>query len=357
MKIQFYIIYTPGSIRQLSPFIWSLLDHSDFSFKLVSNGCLASERRYLQRLCQQDPRLSYLTIPVRHMLPHGLILNYLQAITMDDYFCFMDSDIFARENFQSLCSSLLNSNTVIFSGMPIWVKREEEILPNSFMEMLGTFNRTDTDIVIGSTYIAMYPNHLLNKVMQETAIGFEEYNWKDLPNTIQQKLIDLGAVKKRYDTAKVLNLLLCQEKAKLINVETPSLIHIGGTSFEVETEQKQKSLKALILNVFLSTPLKSLIERKTNSRAIANYRVRYQDSPKEEFLFNQVQRLSHRTPTRRYFLRLIDALLSNKPIPVLPEIVDHEIYTNTQEASNALIRLFKLYQVRINKLTDNSNEI
>ena len=65
------------------------------TFRLVSNSCLPPERRFLEQLSRQDIRLSFWAIPAKTRLPHGHALNYVQAMTRGDYFCFMDSDIFA----------------------------------------------------------------------------------------------------------------------------------------------------------------------------------------------------------------------------------------------------------------------
>ena len=132
MSLQFNIIYTPGTVQQLSFFVWSLLKWTPASFRLVSNGCLLPEQRYLAKLCRQEPRLEFWAIPTKASLSHGQALNYLQALTQEDRFCFMDSDIFAIGDFAAEIVPYQSDHAGIFGGMPIWVKAAEQVLPAGF---------------------------------------------------------------------------------------------------------------------------------------------------------------------------------------------------------------------------------
>ena len=116
MGFEFNIIFTPGTVKYLSLFLWSLLKWSDCSFRLVSNGCLPPERRYLKKLSRQNPRLEFWAIPTQNSKPHGLALNYLHAMTHSKHFCFMDSDIFATGDFIGPLARHQDQYAGIFSG-------------------------------------------------------------------------------------------------------------------------------------------------------------------------------------------------------------------------------------------------
>ncbi len=113
-------------------------------------------------------------------------------MTREDYFCFMDSDIFATGDFISVVLPLLAEHSAIFSGMPLWVKHEEEIFPNNFKAITGMFNRTENALVLGSTFFAIYNNRDLTNMMQSTGVGFEEYHWDQLSPFVQHRLKALG---------------------------------------------------------------------------------------------------------------------------------------------------------------------
>jgi hypothetical protein len=347
MTLEFNIIYTPGTVKYLSFFVWSLLKWSDCSFRLVSNGCLSAERRYLQALCRQDERLAFWTMPSKSSLPHGQVLNYLQAMSRADYFCFMDSDIFATGDFLAGLTANLASHTGVFSGMPIWVKEEEEVMPHAFRHMVGTFNRTDRGVCLGCTYVALYDNHVLTEVMQSTGIGFEEYRWHEIPALAQEFLISLDLRKDSYDTGKVLNLLLLSEGAELLYLDSPALCHIGGTSFQVHYDNQPQSIKGRIVNRLMNSKLGSPLKAVRQRRTYASYQKRYQDAPEAEFHLNARQRSQHRNPVRQYLLRLLNALFQDVPVPPPPVTGDEEIDGRLLEAKKKLMLLFEEYRDKL----------
>jgi hypothetical protein len=313
----------------------------------VSNGCLPAERRYLQSLCRQDERLAFWSIPTKSSLPHGQVLNYLQAMSRADYFCFMDSDLFATGDFLADITPKLASHTGIFSGMPIWVKEEEEVLPHAFRHMTGTFNRTDRGVCLGSTYVALYDNHALTDIMQSTGIGFDEYRWHEIPALVQEPLLSLGLHKDSYDTGKVLNLLLLSQGAELLNLDSPALCHIGGTSFQVHYDNQPQSIKGRIVNRLLNSKLGSPLKAVRERRTIASYQKRYQDASEAEFHLNVRQRSQHRNPVRQYLLRLLNALFQDAAVPPPPVTGDEEIDRKLLEAKKQLLLLFEEYRDKL----------
>ena len=325
----------------LSFFVWSLLKWTPASFRLVSNGCLPPEQRYLAKLCRQEPRLEFWAIPTKTSLPHGQTLNYLQALTQEDHFCFMDSDIFATGDFIAEMMPYRSDHAGIFGGMPIWVKAAEEVLPAGFRSLTGMFNCTADGLPLGSTFFAVYNHHRLTDIMQSTGIGFEEYCWAEIPTSVQKQINSLGLAMDSYDTGKVLNLLLLSSGGTLINLELASLCHIGGTSFQVFNDHRPKSIKRKIVEMLPGPWLQCRVARWRESRSIAGYQRGYAGAPEAEFQLNVAQRMSRRNPVRQYFLRLLSTLFQGAPPP--PPLVtgDEETDAKAREVRDHLLALFE----------------
>lgn len=341
----FHIIYTPNSVKYLTHFIPSLLEYTTYSFCLVSNGCSQKERAILTNLCDTNKRLSYYCFPTNTMQIHGKVLTHLQAKCKEEYFCFMDSDIFATTTLPDLKQIIQKENlTGLFTGMPLWVKQSEYVFKPNFKGMVGTFNQIEHKNCIGSTYFAIYNNKNLNQIIQHYGVCFDETASINLPKEIQQENIRMGYYQTSFDTGKVINLFLNKHNFQLKNIKTPELCHIGGTSYETtyrdhQYTSKRKQFKNWLLkSAFRKILLKYIEKRKEN-----NIKRRYKDSPIEEYLINYNQRRLHRDRTRQYFLELFLYLRDRKSIPVLPIFKDKEISKNIAEANQYYIQNFKKY--------------
>ncbi|MCH9698357.1 MAG: glycosyltransferase family 2 protein [Gammaproteobacteria bacterium] len=321
------------------------------SFRLVSNGCSAAEQRFLAKLSQQDHRLEFWSIPTRSTLSHGLALNYLQAMSREDYFCFMDSDIFATGDFVSEIMPSLTEYSGAFSGMPLWVKQEEEVFPDNFKAMTGMFKHTENGLVLGSTFFAIYNNPELTDIMQSTGVGFEEYHWDQLSPFVQQRLKALGLEVDVFDTGKALNLLLQSNNKNLVNLNLEGLCHIGGTSFQVAYNSHPLTWKRKLIKKLpgvAQTIIQLLIER----RALGVYKKKYANSPKAEFNLNTNQRIMRRNPVRQYFLGLLTALHQDTTIPAELVTGDNETDTKIKLAREQLQILFQTHRHRLNSEHD-----
>jgi hypothetical protein len=319
----FNIIYTPGTVKHLSFFVWSLLKWTPASFRLVW------------------------AIPTKAGLPHGQALNYVHALTRSDHFCFMDSDIFATGDFIAEIMPYLSDHAGIFGGMPIWVKAAEEVFPAGFRSMTGMFNRTADGLPLGSTFFAIYNNHLLTETMQSTGIGFDEYRWTEVPSQVQGQLHALDLAIDTYDTGKLMNLLLLSNNGKLINLDLPSLCHIGGTSFQVFYDHNPRSIKRKIVEMLPGGWLQGTVARWRESRSVAGYRTRYACAPEAEFQLNAAQRMSRRNPVRQYFLRLLNALFQGAP-PAPPLVTgDDETDAKALKARDHLLALFEEHRDKL----------
>jgi hypothetical protein len=83
---------------------------------------------------------------------------------------------------------------------------------------------------LGGTYFAIYHTNTVTQLIQSTNIDFERLWWPEIPEQYQHRLIQMGLQKEKYDTGKLLNLLLLDKGKALIFKESSSLHHIGGLS-------------------------------------------------------------------------------------------------------------------------------
>lgn len=231
MALNFNIVYTSGNVQYLRLFVLSLLKWSDCTFRLVSNGLDENEVKILKEFCKKNSRLDYFSLPFPKMVSHGKVLTYLQSIETSRYFCFMDSDIFATGDFMCGLEPYLSKYTGIFSGTAIWLDEDSQTMPSSCHGIGGRFNRTADGICLGSTFFAIYDNQILNQVIKESQISFNKYyKWDEITPTIQQAAMKLGLHKRKYDTAKLLNILLVSRGYKLVFKDIDTLCHLGGLS-------------------------------------------------------------------------------------------------------------------------------
>lgn len=226
----FHIIYTPSTVKPLQLLLHSLLKWSDCTFCLVANGCGADEQRALQTLCAANPRLSYAALPTSKVMIHGEALNYLQANSQDDYFCFMDSDIYAIAPFMPEFVNLVTQYSGIFSGMPLRYPQSGLPLPAGKNFWAGPYTHTATGLCLGATFFAIYNNRVITEIRRKTGIGFTKYRWEAIPSAYQTPIEALGLRHALYDTAKVLNLALHLEGQTLHQQACPALRHIEAVS-------------------------------------------------------------------------------------------------------------------------------
>jgi hypothetical protein len=231
MPLTFHIIYVPGSVSYLLSFVDSLLRWSEYSFRLVSNGCPAEEQQLMRAYCRSDPRLEFLSLPTVETLYHPHALNYLQAICKEDTFCFMDSDIFACGPFLENLAALRQEYTGVFAGAPFWLRPEDQVMAAHVNIATGEHNRTHSGLPLGMTFFAAYDNRLLTDFIRNTGVGFQMCDWVNLPAWLQTWCAERGLTGYWFDTGKALNLGLQCHGHKITVLDSPNLLHLGGLSF------------------------------------------------------------------------------------------------------------------------------
>jgi hypothetical protein len=315
------VIYTGGTVRCLSILLWSLLDHSDCHFRLVANACSPAEIGFLRRLAAHSPRLSYLVLPSRKVMPHGLALNYLQAGTHAERFGFIDSDIFATED-------LPHRNFEMLTGRRVCLCYPSTLISSS----------NDAELVniegVSCTYMSVFDNRALTDFIQSTGIGFDKYDFEVIPREYQERLIAMGARMLRYDTGQLLcHLMLGPNDSPLI-VEVPQLMHIGGFSRTIFNEQRavvnKKGLRYRMRMHWLNVK-ESLFKKPHVRRGQINW--------------TEAERAAKAIQTQRkravshYVDSLFEALIANRPAPAPPHIGEPGIDAKLRAAIREIVAL------------------
>ena len=224
MALTFHIIYTAGTVKPLQLLLYSLLKWSDCTFRLVANGCSRAEQATLQRLCASNPRLSCVTLPTQKVMVHGEALNYLQEQNQTDYFCFLDSDIYAVGEFLPTLLPDVSKVVGIFSAATF------SDLPQDRVSPIGEYMPIQQRVYIGTTFLAIYNNAVITETRRATGIGFTPCRWEALAELYQKPIAAMGAKRDYYDTAKLLNLMMHLSGHALQHQPCPTLRHIGGLS-------------------------------------------------------------------------------------------------------------------------------
>ena len=337
MPLTFNIVYTPGTVRHLSTFVASLLQWSDCSFRLVSNGCSAQENHLLEALCAQDPRLEFCLAPFKSIVYHGQVLGYLQAMNDAATFCFMDSDIFASGEFIRPLLPYLTACAGVFSGSPLWQKAEDQVLPVDFPRVFGHFNRTPTGLCLGSTYFAIYDNRILTQFIRSTGIDFKRYWWEEIPAHYQEQLVRLGIRRQRYDTGKVLNLLLLAQGRRLHYGDVPQLQHVGGISrFVLQREALHRGRIARLTRLLPDGGFK-----RRFWAVVEKYKLRtlHQTLTKSEAQACR-ESIEREGTVSRYFGHLLKSQLDHTPRPAMPKIGDREVEQKVTFAAAEIVKLY-----------------
>lgn len=233
MNLTFHIVYVPGSVTYLLPFVSTLLRWSDCRFRFVANGCTAAEVALLHARCANESRLELLVIPTNRPLTHHDALNYLQARCREDFFCFLDSDILATGPFLDGIIPHLAAHGGVFAGAPLWMRPADRLFRPEYDVICGEHDRTAAGLPLGGTFFAIYDNRVLTDCIHAEGFGFEMRNWSQLPVSLQAWCAErsLAGPRHFYDTGKALNLGLQQQGHSITVVDTPQLLHLGGLSF------------------------------------------------------------------------------------------------------------------------------
>ena len=329
--LQFHIIYTPGTVRGLLPFVDTLLRWSACAYCLVSNGCDDAETRLLHARCAGEPRLSWRALPWPRKVEHGQALNWLYAASEQPVFCFMDSDILATGDFMAELRPALSGAAGLFSAWPITIKAAERILPDDCRFIGGRHSHTAAGLCLGGSYFAIYERAALARALAAAPDGFNRGYWAQLPRETRRVLREIGQQRLFYDTGRVLNLYLQSQGDRLCVHDTPALLHLGSYSIYAGGGGRRSAQPHWL------KPAKAV------ARAI---RDRLNGQTYRTVILKQVERdpIQQQVNERRqvlatYFTRLTTALTAGEPLPVRPRMGDPELDRAMDRATRALLTL------------------
>ncbi len=348
MTLTFHVIYTPGTVRLLRLFVYSWLEHSSFRFRLVSNGLPGEERQALQRFCARSPRLEYAELPWNELAPHGVALDYLQAQEQDEYFCFMDSDIYLVSSLDDELIPRLGKHAAIYSAAALWESQGDRLHLPEYHLLAGRHTHAANGDCLGSTFFAVYRNQALSETIRQYGLGFERHAWRELSPSIQELLASGGMKKNHYDTGKILVLLLRAAGHSLHWMDSHALRHIGGVSLNTQKERRQQAGEG------------GRSMRPRHIRLLMRW-VRHRlwhflgrrDQFDEVFGWNEYRSITamvlKKPAASRFFTRLLRSLAKGEPPPAPPRLGDAAVEASLAAAASEITALHNRYGDRLDE--------
>ena len=331
-QLTFHIIYTPGTVRYLLPFVTTLLRWSDCTFRLIANGCAEAEQKQLQDFCHGRRRLEYLALPTPTMYRHGAALNELQRRNQSPYFCFMDSDILACGDFMATFAGSLGRYAGIFSGIPLHCTEDDLMSRAEWSNVWGEQVLNPGGPIPGGSYFAIYDQRLITQLMRNTKVDFSAVRWPNLPSPVRRKLTAIGFEKAAYDTGKVLNLLLQAEDHKVIFQHSAQLQHIGGISLWATPAIRRGWLPPS------PAPLLTRLQRRIK-RLLGLPVVSQNPFPKmpPTHLTGEMRKRA----VSGYFGELLHALVEQHPLPPRLQVQEPEVNKQIAEVTRSIVELWE----------------
>jgi hypothetical protein len=271
------------------------------------------------------------------MQPHGRVLSHLRSHERSDLFCFMDSDILATGDFMDELAPHLAHYTGLFSCPPVWCTDEDQVLPRDLTRVRGFHWKTEIGTCLGSSYFAIYSNHVLAEAARDTGVGFEKRRWGDVPTQYRAQLINEGLAREVYDTGKLLNLLLLIRGEELLFTTVRSLHHIGGIARQVLREREEHPRRMPNKQSILRRTLRTLWRLTAPSR-VADQGTQG-SMPTDAELAAHTISVRKRT-TSRYFSELLRCLHQDHPLPSAPGIGDAMIEERIGQVTAHIVALY-----------------
>lgn len=227
-QLTFHVIFLPGTAAYLLPMVSTLVNWSPARFSLVANGIDETERRELQEFTDSHERTQFIDMTSTKVLEHGQVLDLLQEACEGPFFCALDPDIFAVGPFLDGLVGQLRDAAAVFSGRPIYAREEDlmERRTHGFLASGHVF--TMSGDISGCTWVMLYDNDQVSAARTQSGVGFRRYLWGEIPEQARRLLFDTGWKRDRYDTGKVLNLMIKASGGELRYLDSQSLRHIGG---------------------------------------------------------------------------------------------------------------------------------
>lgn len=239
----FNIVFTKNTFHYFCRFTQTILKKSSVKVRIVLNGCGTSEQNEAyQFAAENDDRVYVALVSADKILTHHESIQLVFEEDNDsDFFCFADSDIFARKEFMPLFAAVEGLPAMICSGDTIWT--EVNTIASKKTELWGRFYHDEDGWTFGSSYFCIYDRALLKQIMKKYGVDFRRYAQEEIPDKARRALLDAGHDYCWYDTAKVVNILLVLEGHMIVHIQNPNLVHVGGMSWYVSRHRVEYERK------------------------------------------------------------------------------------------------------------------
>jgi len=336
-QLQFNIIYTPDTVRYLTPFVSTLLRWSDCRYRLISNGCSDKEIDLLRAVAALDERLELLVMPEARMIPHGEMLDYLYAREESDYFCFMDSDVLATAAFMQEFKPLIEKSACFSSCLPLWHNAADITIPSWFQHMHGIHAYTEKGEVIACDYFVVYQRRQLEAAMQASKANMQVVGWNKLSAYAQDVLQRMGQQKADYDTGKILTMIMLDRGDTVTYRQSDALKHIGGFT-EVGARKDALLFSRGTMDTIAAAVPGNLLMRWADAWYAWRSGAAGNSRGENRVLASRVRR---RTATARYFYLLLVGLMDDQPLPAVPRLGDTQAELQLATVSDEIRTLIK----------------
>lgn len=231
MRPRLNIIYVRGTVRLLLPYLETLIEHSDWDFTLVANGCTRDEILLLEDVRHaHGDRIDVKVGSVDVVLDHGHMLDQLLLEETGPYFCFLDSDVLAMGPTSVAEMLPTDDEAATCSCLPIWYDHTDSVMPEGFAILSGRFIETSDGHPLGCTYAAVYRTEELREHLDRWQVSLRRYRWRELPAVAQRALKRSGFERRVYDTAKLANIAIQLDGRPMAYRDIPALLHLGSQS-------------------------------------------------------------------------------------------------------------------------------
>ena len=229
MTPEFFVIFTPRTFDHLKYFSLSFLLHSDIRLALVSNALPDPEADRMASFCERHERLRLVDYPTQRVLPHGTILQRLAENHSDEWFAFMDSDVFATGDISQWLSEELQTAD-IFSSTRV---AKSPARPRVGFGGQATVSPAGYPVAV--SYFCCYRFSTFVEVQREFGVTLERYSRPtQIPGRAFAALAPGDSGAEAYDTGKLASLLAASAGKRVKHVLHDHLLHLGSMSKDFE---------------------------------------------------------------------------------------------------------------------------
>jgi hypothetical protein len=226
MQLRFHMICIPGTARIAALAALSFVRHSPYHLSIVLNGLEQTETEFLEQVAARNDRLELHPCRSAMLVSHADMLNRLSEQETSDWFCFMDSDIFASEPFSRKLDGILKTCDVFSSCYPLASGSNSLTTGYSYLSLQSPAGKQ-----LATTFFCAYRMDVLRQVKEACNVGFECTPINAIPHQCHKWISDDDLRSSDdMDTGKLLTLLAHSFGYRTHYDDLNELAHIGGIS-------------------------------------------------------------------------------------------------------------------------------